>query len=244
MARCSFCHTPHLRSACPVCGTPASPARAASPATTGTASTAGNPAWSTSAQPAHTAGASPVPVASTPRVAFGASLLRGTVRRSQPPTQMDPRTDLFRLGTLGFITLILLPFVAALCGVRLALSFMTPCRGGGGVSTLGPALAHSAMGSLLHDAREKWTVYHYVVDTGSDLVSVRQEDEFLDGRLVEGHDVTLSGTWRNGTFFVHEGRDDTLGSRFTRRTNPWKISFLALAILFGGFLLASLGSAS
>lgn len=164
---------------------------------------------------------------------IGPNWIEGRVVTAGTGAQEQPRFDWWRLGSviLGVILLfpIALPFLAFAAALQIMGSRFAPIGGG--------IVAFRLLEVLFRDPRPI-AVYVHLVQCGPDTVQVRQEGEFLTGRLFAGHEVRLEGTFRGGTLFVERGVDNTTGAALVMATRPWRTIFLALLALIGLSFLA------
>ena len=175
-----------------------------------------------------------VVVTPAPRL-VGPNWIEGRVVNVGTGAQEQPRFDWWRLGTvvLGVILLfpVAIPFLAFGAALRVMGSRFAP--GGGGMLTF------RLLEVLFRDPKPI-AVYVHLVQCGPDTVQVRQEGEFLTGRLFAGHEVRLAGTFRGGTLFVERGMDLNTGVALVMASRPWRAIFLVLIALLGLPFLASL----
>ena len=159
-----------------------------------------------------------------------------------PPGQMKEPAG-WRIATLLLACTMLCPvamFLAVLSvSLRLAFGILGTGEGGGG----GGGLLHFLLLKDLLPGGEhaKIPVYNYVVQEGTQRISVRQEDDFVDGTIEVGDEVRLSGHLRGNTLVVRSGLNLTNGSHLTKRRNLWKGAFVTLLglLLLGLFAMVS-----
>ena len=159
--------------------------------------------------------------------------LEGTVIRIDGPGQAEGRRDWWRVCCTLLLVIALFPLFAGVWALltawRVALGIVG-IRLGGGRGLLGDIVAFHLLGNAFRRP-EPVSVYHHVIDTGAGLVSARQEGEFQDGRIVEGHRVRLRGRRRGGTLVIEEGSNETLGTRLSFPASPWRPALALLLLL-------------
>jgi len=183
----------------------------------------------------------PVPRAVAPlRGRLAGPGLQGTVLQTHGPTMVPGSRDGWRLGSTVLLATALLPLLlsvlALLTAARLALG-IAGLRLGGGRGLLGEIMTFHLLGNAFQRP-EPLPIYDHVVDTGSGLVSARQEGEFQDGRIFVGNRVRLHGNDRNGALVIEEGFNESLGTQLSFRPSPWRPAFFLLVLLIAGGLVA------
>lgn len=223
---------------CPLCGyTP--PATAPAPAAPF------GPAPAAPAPTPHGSAAAPAPTPRPPSI-VNASEIVGSVRRAQPPHQIEPPANLWKGLTIVALVVGLFPVgVAALVTVlgvwlgfailRWTLGFRG--RSGGGGTSLFDVLLFRRLGG--GSAPEKVPVYIYEVDTGATgIVQVKQVGDLAVGAIMVGQDVDLRVRWTRGEPVLLGGHNRTTGTPLALPSNPWKVGLflavIALAVFWAG----------
>jgi len=90
------------------------------------------------------------------------------------------------------------------------------------------------------------SVYHHTVETRGGFVTVRQEGEFVGGRVYARHQTEFRGQWRDGVLVAREGWDHTRGTALRLRQDPWPLVLglllVSLTVLFGAIALPLLSA--
>ena len=183
--------------------------------------------------------------------------IRGRVRQPPRKSEATEPFNYWRAGTLLLVAFAILPFLIALIMVYIAIKlafvilfsfvFGNRNRGGfgggvgGGQNFFDHLLFHQLLSKIFE--RKPMPVYHYLVEAGSEIVEVRQEQEFISGAIYQGHEVELWGSRRGGTLWIKGGRNLTTGARLFCRPNLWKGAFLIAAVAAGAGLIVLFASA-
>lgn len=184
------------------------------------------------------------PPAHIPRVPAitGADEIIGSVRRVQPPHQIEPPTNLWKVCTIAALIVGLFPIgvaaLAALLGIWLgiaALRFTLGIRGrsgGGGTSFFDMLMLRGLSGGTV---AEKVPVYIYEIDTGATgIVQVKQVGNLAVGTIMVGQDVALRVRWSRGEPVLLSGHNRTAGAPLAMAPNPWKAGFVFAVIALAG----------
>ena len=235
-ATCRYCSGPVHHSVCGLCGRPSASARVAGPVREATGHAVRRPARRAQVLPHPAALDRAAFRLPQPRPASPGEIV-GTVVETRGPVAMRPRPNLWKGGTLVLLAIAIGPLFfmvwAALIALRLSL-WMMGFRGlASGRGLLEGLLFHHFLGRL---GRQQDTVpvYHHRVQcpgASNESVLVRQEGEFVDGCIMVGNTLNLRGQRRGGVFVLRGGFNETLGTRLSLRSNPWKVAALVVLMV-------------
>ncbi len=177
---------------------------------------------------------------------FGVTL-EGIVRQSHGAMQGQALANSWKAATMMVVFVGLLPLMIILLMVRMAfrVAMLLVFR------SAAPTESRSLFGELfsqgilsrLGQPAEARSIYTYVVESSGRLLNVRQEGDFVDGRIYPGNTVKLRGVWRGGTLVLRSGENVTLATRLTLPGNGWRSGFF-VAVVVIGLLYAGLHAAA
>lgn len=236
MPTCGICRFSFRGERCPVCGTTA---RRLAPA----AGTAPEPRAPDESLSVDLVTGPPAPRARPPAAravaryaepAIPGNSLAGVVVQMHASQQPAPRNG-WKDAAIILVAVAILPVWLALAVAILALRLVLAILGLGSLSRSGGrSLIADVLFFRLLDGRsrrdELAPVYHYVIETSQGQAAARQNGEFTDGRIFVGHRVRLSGERRAGVLHIRGGSNETLGTRLTPPSNPWRMAFVMLAV--------------
>lgn len=243
---------------CPVCQTPAQAHKSPRRAATGTHPNNGPSTHARTVSPS-AAGPQPsvtganfsqqlVTIMSAKMATKETDGIAGIVRQVTGPFTEEARPDPWRRATLLIVHVGLLPGWFLLQLFRISWHFaVVVLTQKGSAFPNNPSSQSNNQFLKDHDPAHARPIYHYVIENGvGESVSARQEGEFVDGRILQGHRVQLDGNWRGGTLVISSGENETLNCRLSYPINPWKVGF-CLALM--GFcveigILFALGQSS